>query len=272
MAGYNLPPPIQLANLTNGGRLSADQMLFSGWEAGGPAIVTINDLRPGEAGANVTERRVASAVAGQSAWATYSGLAPGNVAGQVQYLDTGGNFAGLHRLIDRRITLLVRADGTTIITETLVVTALGVAAAVAGQGAGATANSLAQLDPGAASQLAAVAGGGIQVAALYATIRKVMEPGATLNFDAAAGIEAGGDSGTVRVVIQVSPAGADSWSDVAAGGERFVGASEPTYVTASGSFANSSGSRQVYEFRAIDRRTPGSAGGAVVASQSFLRG
>lgn len=265
-----LPVPIQPGNLRDGQRIAADQVQY--WSGPAQVVVTVDSLRPQEAGANVTESRVASAVAGQSPWATYGGLAPGNVAGQVQGLDTAGNLSGLTRVIDRRLTLLVRADGTTVVTETLVVTAIGVAAAIAGQGAGATANNLAQLDPTAASQLAAVAGGGIQVAALYGTIRKVMAADATLNFDAAASIGAGGNSGTVRVVIQVSPAGAESWSDVAVGAEAFVSASEPAEVTVSGSFTNTSGVQQVLEIRAVDRRTPASAGGAVIASQSFLRG
>ncbi|MBX9881273.1 MAG: hypothetical protein K2X73_04800 [Sphingomonas sp.] len=236
-----------------------------------PGGAGVSALQPQEAGANVTEARVASAISGQSAWATYGGLVPGNVAGQVQYLNTSGNLDGLARVIDRRLTLLVRADGTTVVTETLVVTAIGVAAAIAGQGAGATANTLAQLDPTAASRLAAISGGGVQVAALYATIRKVMAPGDSINLDAAAGIQAGGDSGNVRVIIQVSPADANAWSNVATGAYVFVGASEPAYATAAGSFTNSSG-QQVYEFRAIVDRTSETAGGAVVSSQSFLRG
>ncbi|MBX9816076.1 MAG: hypothetical protein K2X76_15365, partial [Sphingomonas sp.] len=167
---------------------------------------------------------------------------------------------------------LISGYGRGVMTDDGIFTPIGYSLGFVGEGAGARANSLAQLDPTAASQLAAVAGGGIQVAALYGTIRKVMAPDASLNFDAAAGIEAGGNSGNVRVVIQVSPAGAESWSDIAVGFEQFVSASEPAFVTAAGGFTNSTGVQQVYEFRAIERRTPGSAGGAVVAAQSFLRG
>ena len=233
----------------------------------------VDTLRPQEAGANVTEYRVASAIAGQGALATRSNITDGFLAGalavRLQPHPLNSNFLGTATIAypgGAGVSDLQPQEAGANKTETRI------AAAIVGQGSGATASSLAQLDPSAASQLAAVAGGGVQVAALYEPIRKVMAPGATINFDAAAGISAGGDSGNVGLLIQVSLADANSWSNIAAGTERFVSASEPAYVTASGSFTNTSGAQRVYEFRAIDVRTPGSAGGWVVGSQSFLRG
>ena len=65
-----LPAPIQPGNLTGGGFLDARQMQY--W--GGPALVSVNDLRPGEAGANVTEGRISAAVAGQGTLATQNAV------------------------------------------------------------------------------------------------------------------------------------------------------------------------------------------------------
>jgi hypothetical protein len=42
--------------------------------------INIDDLKPQEIGANVTESRTASAVTGQTAWATYLGLTPGQLS------------------------------------------------------------------------------------------------------------------------------------------------------------------------------------------------
>ncbi|MBA2720569.1 MAG: hypothetical protein H0U52_15210, partial [Chloroflexi bacterium] len=104
---------------------------------------TIDSLMPAEIGSNVTELRTAAAFTGQTSWATYSGLTPGNVAGQVQYLDTAGNLSGIQRITDRRLNLLRRADGVTDLTEAAAITSLGTAAAITGQGAFATVSSAA---------------------------------------------------------------------------------------------------------------------------------
>ncbi len=229
---------------------------------------------PSELGANVTESRTAAAVAGQGALATrndvlygsqISGLPapiqPGNITGggyldarQVQYF--GGP------LIQTLQPAQAGAD----------VTGSNVAAAVAGQGRGATANSLSDLDASAAAQLAAAAGGGVQVTTLYGRLTKLMAPGGTIAFDAAASIAAGGDSGTAKVVIEVSPAGAESWSVVAEGATGAVSASEPLFATASGGYTNSTGATRLFEFRARDEREPPSAGGLVSIPSSWLRG
>lgn len=94
----------------------------------------------------VTSLGTAAAIAGQAAWATYTGLVPANVAGQVQFLSTGGNLDTLTRVTNRRMTLLLRDDGTTALTEAAAITALGTASAIVGQGSGATANNLAGLN------------------------------------------------------------------------------------------------------------------------------
>lgn len=148
----------------------------------------VQNLRPSEAGSNVTETRVAAAIssqgtlatrngmklggtlglyeglydetlsyqvtnsqaitaigtaaaiANQADWATYTGLNTGIVANRTSQLDNfNGNFSGLDRISNRRITLLNRADGVSGITEPDIVTALGVSSAIAGQGPGATA-------------------------------------------------------------------------------------------------------------------------------------
>ncbi len=104
--------------------------------------VTIDTLKPAEVGANVTESRTAAAIANQAAWATYSGDSPSTYQLRVQYMDTSGQLSGIDRIVNRRMTLLKRADGFTDLTESAAITALGTAAAIANQGQLATQNSL----------------------------------------------------------------------------------------------------------------------------------
>lgn len=103
-------------------------------ESNGGAQATVGNFR--------TNLGTAAAISGQSSWATYSGLVPTNVAGQVQFLDTGGNLDTITRITNRRLTLLKRADGTTDVTEGAVVTSLGTASGISGQGALATLSSI----------------------------------------------------------------------------------------------------------------------------------
>ena len=99
----------------------------------------LNLLRRADGVTDVTEAALvtsfgtAAAIAGQQAWATFSGLTPSDVAGQVQYLNTSGNLSSLDRITDRRVTRLRRDDGVTDITEAALITSLGTAAAIAGQ-------------------------------------------------------------------------------------------------------------------------------------------
>lgn len=90
-----------------------------------------------------TQLGTALGIAGQSDWATYSGINTGNMAGRVQYLSTGGLLDSLTRVTDRRLTNLFRLDGTTVVTEPAVVTSLGTALGFLGQGSLATLSSLA---------------------------------------------------------------------------------------------------------------------------------
>jgi len=100
---------------------------------------------------------------GQGALATQNSIAYGSsyltgfgsVAGQSSlalgsgYLTGFGSIAGLNTLgfgsgyvTDQRLTYLVRADGTTVVTESLIVTGIGTAAGFTGQGGLATQNSV----------------------------------------------------------------------------------------------------------------------------------
>lgn len=101
---------------------------------GSPALLTRAELR--------TSLGTAASIAGQASWATYTGLVPANVANQVQNLSTGGFLASLLNITGRRLTYLKRADDSTDVTEAAVVTGLGIAASVAGQGALATKGSV----------------------------------------------------------------------------------------------------------------------------------
>lgn len=99
-----LPAPIQPGNL-NSGRIDASQVRY--W--GGPLVV---DLKPGEAGANVTETRSAASIAGQGAGATANSLAQLNAA-------EGARFAGIEAYASNADNILpnpIFADGLTIWT------------------------------------------------------------------------------------------------------------------------------------------------------------
>ena len=150
-------------------------------------------------------------------------------------------------------------------------TGQGIAAAIAGQGAGATANNLAQLDPTAAGQLTTAYNGGVQSAAYGGTIKRKIGSGGTLALSAIVNCAAGGVSGSITCVIQSRPYGG-SWSNVASGSGSSTGPSEPGGDDASGTFTNSTGIEQVFEFRVVESRTPSGAGGSILASQSYVTG
>lgn len=89
-----------------------------------------------EQGANVTETRVAASITGQGSLALLNSVAYGS-----------GNVTGFGSLAALAFTTIGtntrRADGTTVATESMLVTSLGVASSVTGQGAFATLNSAA---------------------------------------------------------------------------------------------------------------------------------
>lgn len=247
---------------------SENRGAFVEWATG----QALNALRPAEFNANVTETRTAAAIAAQSAWATFGALSPTAVQGQVQNLNTSGYLLSLAYVAERKITQTTRADGVTTVTESMVVTALGVAASFTGQGIGATSNSLADLDPAAAAVLSSLNGGVPQIAAINGIISKAVDYGAAISLYAALYFQAGGSSsGTGRVRIEVSPSGAGSWSTVATSAGIPVGPTEPGLDEVGATFTNTSGYRQVFDFRAIAVRTSPTAGGAPDPAQSFLK-
>ena len=262
-----LPAPIQPGNITGGGFLDARQVQY--W--GGPLVQT---LQPAQAGADVTASNTAAAITGQAAWATYNGLVPSNVAGQVQALDTSGNLSSLAKVVDRRINILTRADGTTVITELLVVTAIGTAAAITGQGAGATANTLAQLDPTAAARLESLGEGGPVVVGLNETLKKLVPAGRSVFVEAASVVNAGAvgsPDGTATIRIRWAPAGSLSYTELA-NGSAPVDAFNEAPVFASGTYTNSGSADLVINFVADVTVAPGDAGGTIRTAESYLRG
>ncbi len=122
---------------------TADQITYTS------AGATVDSLEPQETGANVTEDRVASAFSGQGALATEDDLTLG-----------GGYLLGFGDLAANnfaRFGLDVRLeDGSTLATDSALVTASGVASGIAGQGAGATADTLAELNASDGSKLAGI--------------------------------------------------------------------------------------------------------------------
>jgi len=260
--GPNATPCLETPNQ----RLSGDQVE---WATGGK----LNALRPQEFGANITESRVASAIAGQTGWATYSGDSPATYALRVQYIDTSGQLSGLNRVVDRKLTYLSRADGVTALTEAMAITSLGTAAAIVGQGPGATAANLAAFDPTAASQLTTAYNGGVQTVGIGETLKRRIAAGGSLDLSAQVSVNAGGSSsGNIKARIEVSLFGAGSWSTVNTGPGASVTPSEPGLDEVTGTYTNSTGAEQLFEFRVVIVRTPGTAGGTIISAQSFIVG
>ena len=190
-----------------------------------------------ETGADVTAGKTAAAIAGQSP------LAAGNS--------------------------LTTSD----VTNSLLAPSIAAAAKTAlWGGVSGRPGSLSDLDAAAAAQLTSVAGGGPVTVGYGQVIKHRLANGASRSFAAACGVNAGGNNGTLRCRIQVSVAGANSWSSVAQGGGVSVGPGEPGQDTVSGAWTNSTGSEQLFDFRVIDARTPGTAGGTINNGQTWLSG
>ncbi|MBN8844789.1 MAG: hypothetical protein J0H88_16230 [Sphingomonadales bacterium] len=167
---------------------------------------------------------------------------------------------------------IIEVGGGAIATLPNFKTPLGTAAAIVGQGAGATANNLSDLDAAAAASLAALAGGARTTVGYGQIIKKRLGVGGSASFEGSISVLGGGSYGTMRARIEVSLAGAGSYSAVATGSGAAVGPGEPGQDYVSGTFTNSTGIEQVFDFRIIDVRTPGGAGAGVVAAQTFLEG
>lgn len=83
--------------------------------------------------ADVTAANIAQGFSGQTLWATYSGDTPTVYTQRVQYMNTSGFLSSIQKITDRNMTYLVRADGTTAVTENAIVTGLGIAQGFSGQ-------------------------------------------------------------------------------------------------------------------------------------------
>lgn len=223
--------------------------------------------------ADQTNTNTAAAISGQTAWATYAGDSPSTYALRVQYIDTSGQLSALNRVVDRRMTLLLRADGSTALTEAMAITSLGTAAAIVGQGPGATAANLAAFDPTAAAQLTTAYNGGVMTVGVGETLKRRIGAGASLDLSAQVSVNAGGSSsGNIKARIEVSLFGAASWSTVNTGPGASVTPSEPGLDEVTGTYTNSTGAEQLFEFRVVIVRTPGTAGGTLISAQSFIVG
>lgn len=147
------------------------------------------------------------------------------------------------------------------------------ASAIVGQGAGATANNLAQLDATAAAQLTTAYNGGVQTAGFGETLKRRIGASGSISLSAQVSVNAGGStSGNIKARIEVSLFGANSWSTVATGSGASVTPSEPGIDEVTSTYTNSTGSEQLFEFRVAIVRTPSTAGGATINSQSYVTG
>lgn len=97
-------------------------------------------LFTGALNADLTSANTAAGITGQGTFATLSSVTAANFS---TYFGNGSIIqAGLSTTAVRIGTNVVRADGSTSVTETLIVTSIGVASAIAGQGALATKGSV----------------------------------------------------------------------------------------------------------------------------------
>lgn len=103
-------------------------------------------------------------------------------------------------------------------------------------------------------------------------IKKLLNNGDGAAFTGGVGVNAGGANGTIAARIEVSEAGLNSWSTVATGATESVGPGEAGSSTVSGTFTNSSGSTKLYDFRIIEVRVGGTAGGTINNAQTYLTG
>lgn len=151
------------------------------------------------------------------------------------------------------------------------VTGANIASGIVGQGAGATANTLAGLDPTAAATLSALAVGSSQAATFGSVIQKFLVAGASATFNGRAAVIAGGSaSGTMRCQLRAAPSGSGSWVQFALGSGASVAPTEPGFDTAAGTFTNTTGVDQVFDFAVNVTRTPSTAGGAVEIPKTFI--
>lgn len=226
----------------------------------------------------ITAQGTAAAISGQSPLAAGNSLTPGEVtnsalAPSIAAAATTAEWTGVS---SRPTTLgaLDSAAGTKLggIEAGADVTAGKTAAAIVGQGLGATANNLEDLDPAAAAAIAGLGGGGDMVVGYGQVIKRLLANGASRSLSGAVGVNAGGSSGTLRARIEVSPAGANSWTLVQQGSGVSVGAGEPGQDTVSGTYTNTTGLEQLFDFRIFDGRTPGTAGGTINNPQTYLVG
>lgn len=240
-----------LANRLRGSPADTNYVAASqvAWDGGD----TVQRFRPQEPGSNVTEARTAAAITGQSAFATAPMINGSNVAAYFQYSAFQIGYS------------ITRSDGNTIVTESMVYTAYGVAAGFVGQGRGATANSLSDLDSNAASQLNNLAGNvatstiGIGIGN-SSIIQRSIAAGATAPCSAQVRIKQNNSAnGAAHLTIQVSPSGTNNWSNVAVEDSAItVGSDGPASGTASGTVKNTSSSTMLFDFRTVVTAPSGS--------------
>ncbi|WP_296717783.1 hypothetical protein [Erythrobacter sp.] len=116
------------------------------------------------------------------------------------------------------------------------------------------------------------AGASVQTVGFQQIITKALENGSGVFLNAQLARLAGGNSGTITCRIERRELGVGTWTTAFDGPGSFISASEPGSDFASGTFVNTTGSKRVFEFRMTEVRSPGTAGGAQVASQTFLEG
>ena len=130
----------RIKNIQNDGAIEAATI----YDAGGAG--PLSNVYPAQRGANVTETRNSAGFAGQGSFATLSNINRANVSSYLNYNALSLNYT------------ITRQDGTSIVTESLAITQIGIAAGFTGQGALASLNQAdtGQIAPSAVSSFQGV--------------------------------------------------------------------------------------------------------------------
>jgi len=203
-----------------------------------------------------TSANTASGIAGQGAFATAGTISRTNIASYFNLNAFSLNYS------------ITRSDGVTTVTESMAITSLGISAGFAYQGAGATANSLADLDPTAAGKLDTVTGASKSTVGYQEQLRRVLNPGGVLSYEAFVTRNPGSQAGYMNARVYVGPTGG-TMSLVGTGSDAYVGPGEPGTSSLTGTYTNNTGVRQTFSIYVTDTITNG-GNGPINQSQTYL--
>lgn len=116
------------------------------------------------------------------------------------------------------------------------------------------------------AQLSTGSGKSVQTVGIGTNITRVLAPGESINFEAKVFIDAPTQGGALFVQVFAGPAGGGQ-TNIANGGQTYIGPNEPSGSEVTGVFTNNTGVKQSFTIRAVPN---GYFGGSARASQSYL--